>query len=222
MKRIAVCLAVFGLMSGLLGSQSIHLKIGLFIPELKSDLWTINQENLTFERSDMVNVVYGGEYEFYIDRHLSLSLEVGSYAKTVYAQYRDYEFEDGRPIFQNISLRIVPVEANLKLYPMGNRNRFNPYVGIGAGVYAWTYQQSGYFINFEDDSISEGFAETQRFAFGLNGRAGLTYRFQQRLGVILEGKYQYLQGKLSRNFEGFDPLDMSGFLIQAGVMFYFD
>jgi outer membrane protein W len=222
MKRIAVWLAVSGLMSGLLFSQSIHLKIGLFIPELQSDLWSVNRENLTFERSDMVNVVYGGEYEFYFNRLFSLSLEVGSYAKTVFAQYRDYEFEDGTPISQNISLRIVPVEANLKYHPLGHRNRLNPYVGIGAGVYAWTYQQFGNFINFEDDSISEGFAETRRFAFGLNGRAGVAYRFQQRLGILLEGKYHYLQGKLSRNFEGFEPLDMSGFLINAGIMFYFD
>jgi outer membrane protein W len=222
MKRIAVWLAGFGLMSGLLGSQSIHLKIGLFIPALQSDLWTINQENLTFDRADMVNVVYGGEYELYIARRFSLSAEVGGYAKTVYAQYRDYEFEDGSPIFQTITLRVVPVEANLKYYPIGHRNRLNPYAGIGAGVYAWTYQQSGDFINFEDNSISAGLAETRRFAFGLNGRLGLAYRFQQRLGILLEGKYQYLQGKLSRNFEGFEPLDMSGFLIHAGVTFYFD
>lgn len=221
MKRIALWLAGFGLMSGLLCSQSIHLKIGLFIPELQSDLWAINRENLTFDRADMVNVVYGGEYEWYIDRHFSLSAEVGSYAKTVYAQYREYEYEDGAPIFQNITLRLVPVEANLKFYPAGHRNRLNPYVGIGAGVVAWTYQQFGDFINFADDSISEGFAETRRFAFGLNGRVGLAYRFQQRLGILLEGKYQYLRGKLSRSFEGFEPLDLSGLTVNAGIMLYF-
>jgi len=221
MKRIAVCLAIFGLLSGLLGSQSINMKIGLFIPELRSDLWEINLENLTFDRPDMVSVVYGAEYEFYLNRYLSLAAEVSSYAKTVYAQYREYEFADGSPIFQNISLRIVPVEASLKLYPMGNRNRLNLFIGAGAGVYAWTYQQSGNFINFEDDSVSKGFAETRRFAFGLNSRIGLSYRFQQRLGLSLEGKYQYLQGKLSRNFEGFDPLDMSGLTVNAGIMFFF-
>jgi hypothetical protein len=222
MKRMAVWLAVFGLMSGILCSQSIHLKIGLFVPRLQSDLWEISQENLTFERSDMVNVVYGGEYEFYLNRNFSLAAEVSSYAKTVYAQYRDYEFEDGTPIFQNITLRLVPVEAGLKFYPMGHRNRINLFIGAGAGVYAWTYQQSGYFINFQNDSISEGFAETRRFAFGLNSRIGLAFRFQQRLGFSLEGKYQYLRGKLSRNFEGFDPLDMSGFLVNAGVTLYFN
>lgn len=222
MKRMVVLLVVFGLVSGLLCAQSINLKIGLFIPRLQSDLWEINLENLTFDRPDMVNVVYGGEYEFYLNRYLSLSAEVSSYAKTVYVQYRDYEFEDGSPIFQNVSLRIVPVEASLKLYPMGNRHRINLFVGAGAGVYAWTFQQSGNFINFEDGSVSEGLAETRRFAFGLNSRAGLAFRFHKRLGFSLEGKYQFLQGKLSRNFEGFGPLDMSGLTINAGIMFFFD
>lgn len=221
MKRMAVCLAVFGLASGLLSSQSISMKIGLFVPQLRSELWEINLENLTFGRADMTNVVYSGEYEFYFDRHVSLALELGSYSKTVFAEYKDYTMENGAPIYQNLSLRIVPIEACLKLYPLGHRRGVSPFLGFGAGVFAWTYQQWGDFINFEDGSVTGGFAETRRFGFGLNGRLGLVFRFQSRLAFLLEGKYQYLKGRLSEYFQDFDRLDMGGFTANAGIIIYF-
>jgi len=221
MKRMAVWLAAICLGGVALFSQSVNLKIGLFVPQMRSDLWETNLENLTFERPDMINAYYAGEYEFFLNRHASFSVEVGSYARTLYAEYRDYTFDDGAPIYQNISLRIVPIEANLKYYPAGHRYALFPFIGVGAGVYAWTYQQWGDFINFEDGSVNEGFAETRRFAFGLNGRCGLVFRFHPRLAFSLEGKYQYLKGNLSDYFQGFDSLDMGGITVNAGINIYF-
>ncbi len=221
MKRTAVWLAVLCLGPGMLISQSVNLKLGLFVPRLRSDLWETNLENLTFSRSDMVNAYYGGEYEFYFARHASFSFEIGSYARNAYTQYRDYTFENGSPIYQNISLRIVPIEANLKFYPLGHRSRVFPFIGGGAGVYAWTYQQWGDFINFETNEINEGFAETRRFALGLNGRAGLVFRFHPRLALALEGKYQHVRGRLSEYFQGFAPLDLGGFSANASINIYF-
>ena len=220
MKRMAVWLAVLCLGSGMLFSQSVNMKLGLFAPRLESDLWAINLENLRFNRSDMINAYYAGEYEFYFSRYASFSFEIGSYSRSIYTEYRDYTFEDGSPIMQNISLRIVPIEANLKYYPMGHRYRVFPFIGVGAGVYAWTYQQWGDFVNFEDDSVNEGFAETRRFALGLNTRIGLVYRFQSRLAFALEGKYQYLRGRLNDYFEGFDQLDMGGFSANVSINVY--
>ncbi len=221
MKRIVLSLAIIGFVSGCLFSQSVCMKIGVFAPRLESDLWQINMENLTFGKSDLTAVYYSGEFEYYFNRSASVSVEIGSYSKSVFAQYRDYEFDDGSPIYQDISLRIVPVEATLKYYPTGHRHSLNPFIGAGAGVYAYTYQQSGSFINFEDGSVTDGMAETRRFAFGLNGRAGLAFRFQSRLAILLEGKYQYVKGSLSEYFEGFESLDLSGFAVNAGIQFFF-
>lgn len=221
MKRLTIYLTVFGLVSGALFSQSVNLKIGLFVPSMDSDLWRINTENLVFSRSDMVGAYYAGEYEIFLNRNTSATLEIGSYVKSVNSQYRDYEFANGEPIYQSLQLRLTPVEANIKFYPMGHRTRVFPFIGAGAGVYAWTYQQWGDFINFEDDSVNEGFAETRRFAFGLNARLGLVFRFQSRLAFAVEGKYQYLRGRLSGYFEGFDRLDLGGFTANASINVYF-
>jgi len=221
MKRMAIWLIVVGLASGMLISQSVNLKVGLFVPRMQSDLWDINVENLAFAKSDMMNAYYGAEYEVYLNPLSSFSLEIGSYAKTVYSQYRDYTYQNDDPIFQNITLRLTPMEANFKIYPLGRRYRISPFFGVGAGVYAWTYQQWGDFINFEDDTVNEGFAETKTFSFGFNGRLGIVIRFHSRLALALEGKYQYLKGRLSGYFEDFDLLDLGGFTANFGVNIYF-
>ena len=221
MKRMAIWLAIFGLASGFLISQSINFKIGLFVPHMQSDLWEINLENLSLSKSDMTNAYYGVEYEAYLSRNTSFSLEIGSYTRTVYTQYRDYTYMNGKPILQNISLRLTPMEANFKVYPLGHSSLVFPFFGAGAGVYAWTYQQWGDFINFEDDSINEGFAETRTFSVGLNGRLGLVFRFHPRVALSLEGKYLYLKGRLSGYFEDFELLDLGGYSANLSVNIYF-
>jgi hypothetical protein len=177
--------------------------------------------NLAFNKTDMRNAYYGAEYEVFLSRYTSFSLEVGSYSKDVYTQYRDYTYEDDSPIFQNISLRITPIEANMKFYPLGRRSMFFPYFGVGVGLYAWTYQQYGDFVIFPDAYIQEGFAETKTVSFGFNGRAGLVYRFLPYMALAIEGKYQYLRGELSGYFEGFESLDLGGITATVGVNFYF-
>lgn len=221
MKRTILLLVVLGLGSGILHSQSLNLKIGLFIPSMQSDLWEDNMRNLAFNQSDMPNAYSGVEYEFFFNRYTSFSLEIGSYKKHVNTQYKDYTYQDNSPIFQSLSLRITPVEANIKLYPLGNRHMISPYFGAGAGLYAWTYQQYGDFVIFPAGNIEEGFAETKTFSFGFNGRAGLVFRLLPAVALALEGKYQYLRGRLSGYFEGFELLDLGGITATLGVNVYF-
>ena len=68
--------------------------------------------------------------------------------------------------------------------------------------------------------IEEGFAETKTYSFGFNGRAGLVFRFHPRVALAVEGKYQYLRGRLSGYFEGFELLDLGGITATFGVNIY--
>jgi len=217
MKRTILMLLVLGLGSGILFSQSINFKIGLFSPSLQSDLWEDNMNNLAFNKTDMLDTYYGAEYEFFLNRIASFSVEIGKYSKEIYSEYKDYTFADDSPIFQNIYLSVTPIEANIKLYPFGHRRVFFPFLGVGVGLYAWTYQQWGDFVIFPDLDIQEGFAETKTFSFGFNARAGLVLRFHHRFAFALEGKYQYVRGQLSGSFEGFEMLDLGGLTATAGI-----
>ena len=52
-------------------------------------------------------------------------------------------------------------------------------------------------------------------------RLGFVYRFSRSFGVLIEGRYQYLKGELSGDFEEFEKLDLSGFSAVLGLNIYF-
>lgn len=221
MKKTALIIISILIVYGMAGAdQAISLKIGLFQPFLRSDLWEINIENLAFGKQDMLDLYFGGEYEFFLGSRFSISISGETYNKTIASQYEDWEYDDGTPIYQSLSLRITSFEANLKLFPIGYRTKIYPFLGAGIGIFAWRYAQWGEFIDFTDMSVQDGYAETNTYTLGFIGLAGIGFKLNRSTGLFLEAKYQYLKGGLSSFFEGFEKLDMSGLKYNLGFTFY--
>lgn len=216
---ISILVLLFGAV--IVSGQSLNFKIGLFNPALESDLWDVNRENLYFANEDMLDIYYGVEYEHFAGRHFSLAFEAGTYEKTLYSQYKDYEYDDGSPIYQDLRLSISGIEANIKIYPLGHRKVFNPYIGAGAGIYYWEYEQWGDFIDFTTWEVYEGYGYTETYSVGFNLKGGFVFRFKRHMGISFEAKYHYLKGQLSTLFEGFEKLDLSGLTLNIGVNLFF-
>jgi len=218
MKKVALVilsLLIVGFSS--LNGQSLNLKIGAFYPIMKSDLWDLNRENLAFGDADMIGVYWGAEFEIFMGRQFSLALEAGHYKRDVFTVYKDVVYEDGTPIHQDFSLRITTIEADFKLYPLGHRKLFNPYIGFGIGLYAWKYYQGGEFVDFEEEIVYEGEAYTNTITPGFNAKLGFVYRYRRSFGISFEARYIYLKGQLSELFEGFGKLDLSSITLNIGV-----
>ncbi|MEN8222920.1 MAG: hypothetical protein ABFR36_06635 [Acidobacteriota bacterium] len=220
-KKNIFLILVLLLSAAIVSGQSLNFKIGFFTPSLDSDLWEVNKENLYFSNDDMKDLVYSVEYEHFMGKHFSLTMEAGTFEQTVYSQYRDYEFEDGSPIYQDLYLSISGIEANIKIYPLGHRKIFNPYVGAGVGIYFWEYEQFGDFIDFTTWDVYEGYGYTETYSAGFNFKGGFVFRFRRHMGISFEAKYQYLKGQLSTLFEGFEKLDMSGLTLNIGLNLFF-
>ncbi len=221
MKKITlliVLIAAAGLMP--LGSQSVNIRAGVFIPSMESDLWDINQSNLAFSKADMVDIYYSAEYEQFINKVIALGIEGGVYKQEIFTAYREFVFEDDSPIEQNLSLRITSLELNIKLYPLGIRKAIYPYISAGPGVYFWKYEQWGWFIDTIEGTVDQGFADTSRVALGFNAKAGFVVRIGKTTGLSFEGKYLYLKDELSDLFQDFDKLDMSGLSFNFGIHFF--
>ncbi|MCK4890748.1 MAG: hypothetical protein KAS21_05960 [Candidatus Aminicenantes bacterium] len=216
---ISILVLFFG--ASFISGQSLNFKIGIFSPMLESDLWEVNKENLYFSNEDLQSIYYGVEYEHFIGRHFSMAFEAGTFEKTVYSQYKDYEYDDGSPIYQDLFLSISGIEANIKIYPIGHRKVFNPYIGAGVGVYFWEYEQWGDFIDFNTWEVYEGYGYTEKYSAGFNFKGGFVFRFKRHMGISFEAKYQYLKGQLSNLFEGFEKLDLSGLTLNIGLNLFF-
>jgi len=218
MKKLLIIVIILTIVG--IGSQygkNLIFRIGLQKMDMKSDLWDINMENLVLNKKDMQNVCYGIGYEFFLNNNMSINIEGGTYQKTHFSSYREYTFNDGSPIEQNIKLSISSVEFNINFLPIGFRKNIYPYLSVGGGLYFWTYEQWDNFINFEDDTVFEGYASTRTTSFGGNAKAGIVIRVGKELGFSVEGKYRYLKGHLSSGFEGFGDLDLNGWSYSLGI-----
>lgn len=201
-----------------LQGQSFNLKAGLFMPQMDSDLWAINMENLVLEKEDMMAGYYSAEYEQFLGHYVSFTLEGGYYKKEHHSMYKDYMYENDDPIYQNLALEMASLEIGFKFYPMGRDTIFYPYLGAGGGLYYWKYEQWGDFIDFEDNSVMEDeYLESTRYSPGVNVKAGFIIRPTREIGFSVEGRYQYVKGNLSDYFADFEKFDLSGVSVTAGI-----
>ncbi len=224
MKKTAIFLSLIILLGMALPLQSgiLWLKYGLFYPNCNSDLWETNFDNLILQKSDFNTSQLFMGYEIPINRHFGISIDLGSIEKTeVDSEYRDYVYEDGTTINQAIGYKIGIFELNAKLYPMKKREMVAPYLQVGVGFYNVEYNQWGEFIDFEYGSVYEGDFQSKTTSFGFNGAVGIIIRPTARFLIGAEGRYQMVKTNLSSEFEGFEPLDMSGasFSFMMGFIF---
>jgi outer membrane protein W len=220
-KKIVLLLTVLFLASAL-NASIVWVKAGLYYPECNSDLWKVNFDNLILQKADFQTSQFFFEWESAVSPILSVGFQFGSMQKTeVDTEYRDYTYNDGSSIGQAVSYKVYPYELTFKIYPIKKRHMVFPYVGVGLGFYSVTYKQWGDFINFDHGATYEGDFLSKTTNLGGSGFVGIVIRPTKSIMVGVEGKYQYLKSSLSSEFEGFEPLDLSGVSLSfmLGVMF---
>lgn len=220
MKRFLILTSII-LISSQLFADSIKLKLGQFSPSQESDLWDINRQNLYLEKKDFEGSFVSVEWEVFVKRNLSFSLEIGTYSQQLETSYRDWEYEDGSPIYQSLSLSIIPVEASFKFYPGGAHRPVAPYFGGGLGIYFWKYVQEGDFIDFTTWDVFSGSYETNTSGIGTNISGGISWRISRSIGFFGEAKYVFFKDALSSDFQGFEKFDLSGLHLLVGISIWY-
>lgn len=261
-KSIIVFFALIFLTPSVALSGIITFKIGFFIPQAQSDLWEDEFFNMNFGKSDFYSSSFSFSYEYFISKQLSFTIGLDGYHKneggvytdyfgvlgSIFAEPVDFAFPSGVGLEQDFvasemfnivhtfSVSITPVQFSLKLYPIGRRGNFIPYVGGGAGLYIWYVRLVGDFVDFSDLTYTYGpdqiyptypvsAREDNRFTIGYHGFAGLMFPVAQRFTLEAEFKYNYVQAKFKEgtdaSFEGFEPFDLSGYQISLGLNYWF-
>ena len=252
MKKTIGLVAILVLLLPTLGiSGALSFRLAYFIPRAQSDLWTIEFENMSFQKSDFQTTTLGICYEHFLTKELSLVIGVDSYSQTRLGNYKDYVgysldegdfafpaniYEGAFEITHNFSVSITPVQMSLKLTPFGRRSGFIPYIGGGATLYIWNVKLLGDMVDFTDEWFYEdpdlgdvpiyGVYQTQaraesRFSVGFQGFVGFMIPIASRLAFEAEFKYNVGKGSLGETFEGFDEFDLGGYQISLGVNYWF-
>ena len=250
-KTIGFLAILIFLLPSLAFSDAILVRLSYFIPKAQSELWSIEFENMTFEKSDFQNATLGIYYEHFLSREISLLVGLDIYSQIRVGSYLDYvgysfigegdfaypdDYYDSPLPFDinhQFSVSITPIQASLKLTPLGRRSGFIPYIGGGVSLYIWSVKMRGDIIDFseewEDTDLDviiypiypTDARQESRFSVGVQGFAGIMFPIANRLALEAEFKYNYGKGSLGGTFEGFDDFDLSSYQIAVGVNYWF-
>ncbi len=143
------------------------------------------------------------------------------------SELRHFEGSDGLPIEQETTLAQAGLSGSitLALLPRGQAignyvwipARVVPYVGVGAGVTRYRLTQLGEFVDaidgvlFAAELISSGWAGRTQLI------AGADVRLTTSMATTVEISYSRGSAELSEDFAGFEPIDLVGVRIGAGL-----
>ena len=204
---------------------------GYMTTSANSDVYDFITETLTIDKGDFNASVFGFDVALVVHPRIDVLVGVELSKSNTESEYRDFEEDDGSPITQRTELSMYPFSGSVKFYltPRGrdiSRFAFVPskaraYVGGGAGLVWYRLFQTGDFVDFVDLAIftsefkSSGFG-TEAHVFG-----GVDVQLKPAIYLSFEGRYMWADADLSGGFVGFDPIDLSGLRITAGINYSF-
>jgi hypothetical protein len=201
--------------------------VGGFLPRAQSNLFVDDEELYGVDKSDWRGLTGGVELSLSLGERFELGFHVDGYRRELDTSYLGFVRENPRPgltreIQQTLRLSLVPVGATVRFVPIPERGRLTPYVGAGADLVVYRYEEYGDFIDFEsptlpivaDSFLSEGTSVGAHVVAGL--RVPLGYDFS----LAGEARYTWAEGDMARDFRG-NRLDMGGLSATVGFRLRF-
>ena len=254
MKKKILALAAFLVIGAALpaAANTVTVRFSFNMPTMKSDFWTTDFANMNYKRTNFQDTSFGIDYEIFLTRELSLVFSFDTFTKSkagVYQKYVAYQLDNGDFAFPNSfrgdftpghSLRftVTPLQASIKIMPLGRRVKVIPYLGGGVGLYIYSLRMTGDLVDFSDPYVytESGYPDVAvypvysvdamegedfgRLAIGYQVFGGLQVPIGSRLTLAGECKYSAAKSKMT-NFIGFAPLDLGGLQLSLGITYWF-
>ena len=200
---------------------------GLYMAGANSEVFEFTTENLTVNPGDFDSPAFRGELSVRVADRFDVSVDASWTSSEVRSESRDFIGSDDLPILQSTTFKQTPVSFNLKYFlqdrgrEVGNfawiPRRFAAYVGAGAGIAQYEFEQIGEFVIEETLEIVSG-----RLASSSTGTlgqvlAGVEFAFAPRAIVVVDGRYRWAAAEMRNDWVAFDDIDLSGFSLSLGL-----
>ena len=209
----------------------LGFRIGIFSPEADSDLFNMVTEQLTLNKSDFRTWDFGIDIGFSPTERIDLvfSLDHSTHSKN--SEFRDYVDEQELPITQSTEFSQTPLTAGIKylFIPRGRQvgqyswvpSTIVPYVIGGAGFLRYEFSQYGDFVDFSILEIFSAAFESSGSPFTYYLGGGTEINISKSAYINLGFRYYWADDGLDNDFSGFDPIELGGYRLTAGIQWHF-
>lgn len=192
-----------------------------------SDWFDFVSDHLTLEPDDFNVPGFGIDVSLAVAPRADIQFGFDYSRASISSEYRDFVDNNRLPITQATRLREVNLSGNIK-FALTERGRgigrfawvprrVVPYVGAGGGVLWFDVNQTGDFVDFVDLSIFTDVFQSRGWAPSAQMFGGVDLRLFKRLYVMFDGRYLWAAGDLGRDWIDFEPIDLAGFRLSAGI-----
>ena len=185
-----------------------------------SDLFDQAVQDLSLNKSDFSSLTAGFEAAFTIGSRVDLSVDVGYSRSKHGSDFRHFIDNNDLPIEQTTTFERVPIMANLRVYlaPTGRSigqlawipNKVVPFVGVGGGTMRYRFNQVGDFVDFQTTNVFPSEFNSEGWTPAMQGMGGVDFTITPMFAIRGEGRYVWAKAPLSRDFSGFNRIDLSG------------
>jgi opacity protein-like surface antigen len=196
-----------------------------------NDIYDFLTDQLTIDLGDFDAFLFGADGSFAVASRVDLVAGFEVSKASMSSEYRDFVDQNDLPILQDTRLTIVPVTLSVKLYltPRGREvsryayvpSKVRPYVGGGGGFVWYELEQVGDFVDFVDLSIFTSGFHSSGWGWATQAFGGVEVGLTPRWFLSVEGRYLWSEADLGDDFVSFEPIDLSGARIGAGIGFSF-
>jgi hypothetical protein len=212
-------------------SGSIGLRGSFLFAAAGSDLFDFVTRQLTIEKKDFNSPGVGVDVALALTSRIDTQVGFEVHQMERPSEYRDFVDNRLLPIEQTTSLKTMHLGGSIRfaLTPRGHDvsrfawvpSRVVPFIGAGGGAVRYDFIQTGDFVDFVDHSVFPDVFRAKGWAPSMHAFGGVDVQIYRALYGTVEGRYTKAAGKLGRDFIDFDPIDLSGFRVSAGVNLLF-
>jgi hypothetical protein len=211
------------------GTIAFHL--GWHNARAGSDLFTFVQDKLTVDKNDFDAPAVGVDVDVPVTSRLSMISGFEYSGSSKDSEYRSLVDNNRLPIAQTTTLQQLNLSYGVKLslMPPGRSisahawipSAVTPYVGAGVGALWYKFHQKGDFVDYTDSSVFPKEYDSRGWAPSVHVLGGVDVKAWKRLYLNGEARYLWSHATLGREFSGFDPIDLAGLKIGAGIRYMF-
>ena len=205
---------------------SFTLRGGYALALAGSDFFDFTTDELTLNRRDFSSAAFDAELAARVLPRTEIVFWSSYSGVRRPSEYRHFIDNNDQPIEQETVFRRVPLTVGVRQYlvspgrAIGNLAwipaQTAPYVSAGVGTMWYRFRQNGDFIDQQTMDVFRSTYESDGWTWAAHAALGLDYSLGARLALTGETRYLISRASLSRDFDGFDPLDLSGVSTMLG------